>query len=233
MKKHFFKVKKYCGKHGILKTIKRCFERVGFFICFRRVLIFKLDLLKLKPSIVCSINFIFEELNISKICSINANEYFDGWFDKEVAIIRLKKGHRLFVARKDKIINYAWVESGSISVPCLDLNFLLSRKTACFAYSYTIPSFRGKGVSKTVKNMVSSLLCDQKYSQVIAFMDVNNHASISVHKKNGSREVMLFVYLRLFFIKIYLCKGLENRKNKIFVLFGRNGNKVINNFLEL
>lgn len=145
------------------------------------------------------------------------DNYFDGWFKKGEALKRLQQGCVLFAVKdKEKRIFYQWLEFQTVDIPFLDLSFSLPDDTACMAYIYTVPEYRGKGFASKAKPLILHYLRKWGYRKIVLTIEPYNTASQRVNKKAGFKAYQTVSYVRLFFLKYYCVKDYETGRKKAF-----------------
>lgn len=221
------KVITYYKKHGLLKALVRSAEKLGFYS--RKLLFFERDLQDWAGRAVDNLENIDQE-KLEKI-----NNYFDGWRNnRKSALTLLRKNHRLFVTRKNnEICSYTWIGTILPEASCLNLRFLLSGDTAYLAYNYTVENQRNKGVATSVTASVMSMLRDRGYRRIISLVASTNFASLRIKRKLGFSLFQECKYIRIHFVKFYICKNPYLNLKKIFVILGKNDNKIHKLFSKL
>ena len=109
----------YYKQHGFLKFMKRVFNRLGFIYFDHSLLFFHVDLNNIIKDFIGPWTFqIVTKSDIQK-----ERNYYDGWYTKERALLRLQNGrHRLLISRlDDKIVTYQWLVFRKVKINWLDL----------------------------------------------------------------------------------------------------------------
>ena len=218
-------IQEYYGNYGFWKSVLHFFERLaeygGFVFYIKTLIFFELDLQHtLLPSPDA------QDVDFSKVelqdleC---AEEYHDGWFDREQALSRLEEGHLLFVVKDHQnIAFFQWIELYKSKIPSIGLSsFPLPEKTACMAYIFTKPEYRGRGYASKAKPLVLHYLQEQGYHYVFLVIAPENTISQRVNKKAGFREYQTVTYRKIFFRKTvlfryYLVKEYATTRKKIY-----------------
>lgn len=218
-------IQEYYKNHGFWKSIlhffKRLAEYVGFTFYTKTLIFFELELQQtlFPPSDDQDVDFLKVE---SK--DIECSEgYHDGWFDREQALQRLEEGHLLFVVKDHQnIAFFQWIELYTSKIPSIEVSsFPLPEKTACMAYIFTKPEYRGRGYVSKAKPLVLHYLQEQGYHDVFLVIAPENTISQRVNKKVGFREYQTITYRKIFFrkavlLRYYWVKEYGTRRKKIF-----------------
>lgn len=218
-------IQEYYENYGFWKSLLHFFTRlaeyVGFAFYTKALIFFEFDL---QHAVLLSCDE--QDLDFSKVEPQDlqrVEDYHDGWFDREQALQRLEAGHVLFVVKDHQ--NFAffqWIELYTSKIPSIDLSsFPLPEKTACMAYIFTKPEYRGRGYASKAKPLVLHNLREQGLHNVFLVIAPENTISQRVNKKAGFREYQTVTYRKIFFhhsvfFKYYLVKDWNSWRIKIF-----------------
>ncbi|GAK56882.1 predicted acetyltransferase [Candidatus Vecturithrix granuli] len=203
----------YYQKYGLRKAIVLIIEYTGLFK--KRVLVFFEQELQVHPT--PNNDHDIELVRLEKKDIEPIDQYCDGWFPKEEALRRLEQGRVLLVV-KDRETNtfYQWLEFSKVDIPYLDLSFSIPEHTACMAYIYTVPEYRGRGIASRAKLPVLQYLREHGYYRIFLMIKPDNAPSQRVNKKAGFKEYQTVFYLKLCFLKYYSVRDCETNRKKIF-----------------
>ncbi len=223
------RIYKYYKKRGLLKTIAHSLHRIGIKICFKKLFLMETQLPLCKDSNTID-GLIVYGMSESELRSVN--DYNDGWFDKKGALLNLQRGSRLFVARKSsEICGYLWMDLKAINAPYLDLYFNLPAGTICLSYNHVEDNSRNKGLGTFLAIEGLKRGPGSGAGKAVTFVDCNNIPSLRVKEKIGFKRIAVLTYIRIIFLKFYLCSGIENGLKRFMVLFGLKGDKLLNGYL--
>jgi RimJ/RimL family protein N-acetyltransferase len=207
--------REYYEKYGLWKSILHFFERIGLGYIKRSLIFFELNMEDWRP--YQEKDPVTDFVKVEKEDLAAVDEYFDGWFDKEHAIRRLEAGHVLFaIKHKGRMIFFQWLEFQKVEIPFLELSFCIPDKTACMAYIYTVPEFRGKGVASKAKPLVLDYLRQCGYQRVFLEISPKNPISQRVNKKFGFKEYQTVIFRKFSFLRYYSVKDYYTSQRRIF-----------------
>lgn len=203
-------IQEYYALHGFQNSIVHVFERlaeyVGFSFYTKSLIFFELDLQHtvLPQSDAQNLDFFKVEP-----CHLDDVEgYHDGWFDRETALQRINDGHLLFVIRESQeMAFFQWIELHATKIPSIDLSTItLPEKTACMAYMFTKPAYRGRRYASKAKPLVLHYLREHGYQYLFLVIAPENTISQRVNKKAGFQEYQTVAYRKVFFRKRFLVR---------------------------
>ena len=206
---------KYYQANGFLKTTIATFDDTGVFRKKDRLL-FELDLKNdYIPSITAPNNL--HLVRIVKEDVEQAEDFFDGWFKQDKVLERLEQGHILFAVKFDgQMVFYQWIELSTMVFPSIDLFFSLPADTACMAYTYTEPEYRGKGIASSAKPLLLDYLYTQGYRKIVLLIAPTNIASQKVNQKVGFKAYQAVNYRKILGLKFYAVKDSQTGQRKVF-----------------
>jgi RimJ/RimL family protein N-acetyltransferase len=162
------------------------------------------------------------------------NEYFDGWFNKSLAIRRLQQGYVLLTIKdNERMIFFQWFEFERVYIPAIDLLFSIPETTAYMAYTYTQPEYRGKKIASMAKPMALEYLQKCGYKKVFLMIAPENAASVKVNRGVGFKEYQELYYKRYFmFLKYYCIKDFDSDRKKVFWHIRKTDHEIWKMFLK-
>jgi len=216
---------------GLWNTVLRFIENMGVFK--RRVFIF-LEM-ELKDSI--SVQEQAPGIHLVRVGKEDlekVGKYLYKWFEKEEALKRLEAGDVLLVVKdEEKMVFYQWIDFGEIDLPYLDLSFFIPDGTACMAYMYTEPEYRGKGVASKAKPLVFKFLRKNGILRAFSVIAPNNAESLRINNKFGFKEYQTVTYWRFLFLKYYWVKDFPTDSRKVFWGSGRASQELWRTFSKI
>jgi hypothetical protein len=116
---------------------------------------------------------------------------------EEKLLIRLKKGKKCFgVKHKGELASFTWCDF--IENKCNDHSIFLKENEAALFDTYTLESFRGKGIAPYVRYQCYKELAKLSKNRLYSIADCFNTPSIKVKKKLNAKLLELCLYIGLF-----------------------------------
>jgi GNAT superfamily N-acetyltransferase len=111
-------------------------------------------------------------------------------FKGEKADKRLNLGHLCFVAEKNgNIVHYTWVAFEEIHLKKLNRKLQMESDAAYIYDVYTLPEYRGRGISSTVYAKIFEYLLEKGFKRAYCLISSNNYPSLRVAEKTGLRNI--------------------------------------------
>lgn len=211
------KIQNYYNKHGFWKTVHHFFQRI---FQFKKVdfVFYEIDLKNTIRHQNRTNKFKF--IKAARRDIENSPDYYDGWYNRDEALIRLDEGHVLLVVKdKNRMISFLWLEFTSVKIPHIDLSCSISDETVYISTLYTAPSHRRKGVGVKVVEQLPQYLNDKGYHKAFFVIRPDNTASIKVNKKLSGKEYQKLTYIKISFIKCYYIREWGTRQRKVYICF--------------
>ncbi|UCC95033.1 MAG: hypothetical protein JSW40_09555 [Candidatus Omnitrophota bacterium] len=224
------KIINYYRQFGLARTVCHSLARVGFAFYYRKMLFYEKDLCQLNGDPHREFTGMhLEHIDEEKLKAID--NYYDGWRTKDGALRRLQKGYQLFSLKEHtERLSYIWVDTGSTEVPYLQLRFPLPEGHSCLAYLYTVKDHRNRGVATLSTQRTMRLFGEKGYTRMISFVLPKNVTVQRVNQKLGFRRFGACTYIRILFLKIYVCRSLFANRRKLFFPLGKNSSRLLNSF---
>lgn len=112
---------------------------------------------------------------------------------------RLKVGHLCFIAEKNgDIVHFKWVAFNGVYVKELERSIRLSSDSAYIYDAYTVPEYRGIGISPAVSARIFGYLFQKGIKKTYHFIRHDNFPSLRVAEKTGLQNVGEVTLIRLF-----------------------------------
>jgi ribosomal protein S18 acetylase RimI-like enzyme len=125
---------------------------------------------------------------------------------------RLKAGHLCFLSEKNgDIVSYTWVCFNEAFVDELERRIRIGSDSAYRYDDYTVPKFRGMGILPAVLLTASDYLFQSGIKEIYDLVESNNHPSLRVYLKIGSRKLGEITFIRLFNLRRYRYKAETTR----------------------
>lgn len=135
---------------------------------------------------------------------------------------RLNSGHLCFIAeRNGDVVHYSWVAFKEIYLKELNRKLRMESDVAYIYDGYTVPEFRGMGISSLVAAKIFEYLLKNGFNKAYYLISSNNHPSLRVAEKIGSRNIGEITSIRLFKLRklIFKSKTFEDY-TKLEKMFG-------------
>jgi GNAT superfamily N-acetyltransferase len=207
----------YYNKHGILQSVKRFFNALGF-VTFNRTLIFIILNLKDFPDDVKK-PYSFHLATIDDMQNEQDYQaYIQYGFTKKKIIYRLQKGLRLFLFKENnKMVYFLWAEQKNAFIHEFGLPLHIPQDMVYIAGAYTPPDYRGKGIASKYKKEVLHYLKNEGVKNLLGVVLPENTVSLRIHKNLGYQEYQIINYRRYWHIKRYDVQQFNSSEHKTFI----------------
>ena len=164
----------------------------------------------------------------------NEKEYFDGWYDRRMAIKQLEKGDVLLTYKFNGVmIFFQWLVFERVYIRAVNLSFSIPDSTAYMAYTYTLPEHRRMKVASMAKARALKYLRGLGYKKAFILVKPENEPSIKVNRNAGFREYQTLYYRRFFlFLQYYLVKDCASDREKVFWGIGKTDKEIWSTFSQ-
>ena len=130
-------------------------------------------------------------------------------FDSEVKK-RFEMGHICFGAHlHGKIVHYKWVAFSKSIPPYSDLErrMRISSDSAYIYDGYTVPEYRGLGISAKVMEKTLQYLQEIGIKKVYSYVRYDNFPMLRVKQKEKFRKIGTITYTQIFRLRLHRCEG--------------------------
>lgn len=136
---------------------------------------------------------------------------------------RFEMGHTCIVAEvHDDIVHFKWVAFKESYVGELERKIRISPDSAYVYSGYTVPEYRGLGISPKVMEKTLQHLSEMGIKKVYACVRHNNFPMLRVKQKETFRKIGTITYTRIFKLRLYQHEGeTEEDYNELKEMFSR------------
>lgn len=121
---------------------------------------------------------------------------------------RLEIGNLCFVADlHGDLAHFKWVAFNKTYSGDLERELRVGSNSALIYWGYTIPKYRGLGISPKVMEKILQHLAEIGIKKVYAGVDHNNFPMLRVKQKERFRKIGTITYTKLFKLRLYRCEG--------------------------
>lgn len=134
---------------------------------------------------------------------------------------RFKLGHLCFGAKTDgKYVHLKWVAFNESYISEIDRTIQISPTEAYLYDSYTLPEYRGLGLTSAVMKKTVRYLSDMGIKKIYAIVRHDNYPMLRVKEKEGARKIGTILYTKILGIKFYKIKAqTEEDRKKLTEMF--------------
>ncbi len=202
----------YYDRFGLTYLFRRFLAKAGFVRFSRRLIVIARDIHD------CTHREGPLKFELATLEDIENDETLDiGFFDKRRTIYRILRGHRLFIIKENRKIQFAlWIEKENAAFWWLDLPLRLPDDTAYISAIYTAPEMRNKGIYSSVKDQIYPLLRKEGITRLVGTIHPDNTLSLNIHRKFGWKEYQSITYDRLWHIRRYTVQKHDSPERKVF-----------------
>lgn len=214
----------------MFRKILNCYNTNGALDCCRRVLahfgIERIDrslfFLRIDLSSFISDQRLPYEVAFPSLTDIERTpHYSDGWFSREEAFARLKRGARLAVLRENQgDVCFQWIEGCDARIDWLQMRCRIPDDTIYITGVYTVREFRNRGIGGRFVGEMLHMLKLSGYCHVFVVISPNNESSLRMFKKLGFREYQTIRYQRHWIVKEYCVERWGGHDKVQFKTFG-------------
>ena len=127
---------------------------------------------------------------------------------KKKAKERFKAGHICFGARLNgEYVHLKWIAFNESYLEEIDRKIRISSDSAYMYDSYTIPNYRGLGISSKVMEKTIQHLSKIGIKKIYAGVRPNNFPMLRVKQKEKARKIGAITYTKIFNLRFYKFKG--------------------------
>lgn len=121
---------------------------------------------------------------------------------------RFKAGHICFGAKLNgEYVHLKWIAFNESYVDEIHRKIRISSDSAYLFNSYTIPNYRGLGISSKVMEKTIQHLSKMGIKKVYALVSHNNFPMLRVKQKERARKIGTITYTKIFKLRLYKFKS--------------------------
>jgi len=204
------------GLNGVWRKVRR---RLSKKPVYRRLLVMETSLKNTPPVIEPKIPVTFEELHPSDFDKLIALRPF---LTEEVVRLRLKTGHRFYVAKLDgEIVHSCVVAIKKAYIGYLEIAFPLSPREVYFYEVYTVPKYRGNRITPASCSFVMRTMHQLGYRQAVLFVYPHNRPALRAFSKLNYQRKGHIGFVEILGIRRYFYRvrdgGFDRLNNALFV----------------
>jgi len=205
----------YYRQHGLWALLKSVLRRLGFICHNRTLLFFHVDLTKFANGFTGPFT-----IHLATVEEVEREQdYYDGWFTKEHAIMNLLNGYQLFIFKQNgQIATYQWLVFKTVKIDWLEMHFDIPADYVYYQAIYTIPELRGSGLGSKTNWEVFSYLKRKGYNHVLLVIDPDNTPSIRLFTHNGAENYLRVHYRRYWLVRYYHVKKINSSESKTYII---------------
>lgn len=134
---------------------------------------------------------------------------------------RFKRGHICFWANLNGVsVHLKWIAFNEAYVDEIKRKIRISSDSAYIYAGYTVPNYRGLGISAKVMEKTLQYLSKMGIEKVYACVHYNNFAMLRVKQKEAFRKIGTVTYTKIFKLRLYKFKSeMEEDYKKLTEMF--------------
>jgi len=200
----------------ILKNkLLRNFNDYGLWVCLKKTIfyflkpfyqniisiVYKVDLEKIKLTIVNKSDFSYRLVNPEDTNLINQIKKMEEWLQGNIEDKLLANGICMAVLGKDKVVGFYLAALGEVFLPLLKLQVIL-RPYEAWGEQITIKKkYRRKGLATELKNRIYIVLKERGIKTIYGHAAIFNNASLKSAEKFNSKQLVKMQHLKIFHSK--------------------------------